>query len=143
MFLKIDGTFVVQLVNFAIFFALLLAVFLRPVGRGIAERRKYINSVMHDYERYQMEAAQLRAQAEAARAAARREAEQLVAKARADATNESARLSAGFMEQAAHAVQAAQAQVAQELAQARSGDEKRAAELADLIVQRAVPEIAA
>ena len=37
MFLSLDGTLVVQLINFAIFFALLSVVFLRPVGRGDRE----------------------------------------------------------------------------------------------------------
>ncbi len=51
MFLSLDGTLFVQLVNFAIFFALLNVVFLRPVGRAIAKRREYINSLVSDYER--------------------------------------------------------------------------------------------
>ena len=63
MFLSLDGTLIVQLVNFAIFFALLNLVFLRPVGRAIAKRRAYINSLASDYERYQEEARSLRAEA--------------------------------------------------------------------------------
>jgi F0F1-type ATP synthase membrane subunit b/b' len=39
MFLSLDGTFWFQLVNFAIFFAILNVVFLRPVGEAIKKRR--------------------------------------------------------------------------------------------------------
>ena len=60
MFLRIDGTFFVQLVNFAIFFAVLNVVFLKPVGAAIRKRREYIESVIrgrkheeHFLERWQ------------------------------------------------------------------------------------------
>src|SRR5579872_5961076 len=100
MFLKLDGTFFVQLINFAIFFALLNLVFLRPVGRAIAKRRDYINSLVSDYDRYQAEARNLREEAEAIRAAARREAEQSIAAARASASNEAAEISSRYAQQA-------------------------------------------
>ena len=64
MFLSLDGTLFVQLINFAIFFALLNVVFLRPVGRAIAKRRDYINGLVSDYDRYQDEAQNLREEAE-------------------------------------------------------------------------------
>lgn len=63
-FLSVNGTLVVQLFNFAIFFAVLYVVFLRPVAAAIGRRRQYINSLVSDYDRYQAEAASLRAQAE-------------------------------------------------------------------------------
>src|SRR5579884_4313716 len=107
MFLKLDGTFVVQLINFAIFFALLNVVFIRPVSRAIMKRREYINSVTNDYDRYQAEAASCRSEAEAIRAAARREAEQTLAKVRAEASNEAANLSAQFNQEAAQLVERA------------------------------------
>ena len=71
-FLSIDGTLVVQLINFAIFFAVLSVVFLRPVATAIARRREYINSLVSDYDRYQANAHDLRAEADGIRAAARR-----------------------------------------------------------------------
>ena len=72
MFLSLDGTVVIQLINFVIFFALLNIVFLRPVGAAIKRRREYINGVQSGYERYAREAAGLRASANERRAAARR-----------------------------------------------------------------------
>jgi F-type H+-transporting ATPase subunit b len=100
MFLKVDGTFFVQLVNFAIFFALLNVLFLRPVGRAIAKRRDYIKSVTADYDKYQAEANSLRANDERMRAEARREAEQIVAKGRADASNATAEIATKYGAQA-------------------------------------------
>jgi F0F1-type ATP synthase membrane subunit b/b' len=64
MFLSLDGTFWVQLVNFAIFIAILNVVFLRPVGAAIKKRRAYIDSVRGDLERHEKEALALRAAAE-------------------------------------------------------------------------------
>ncbi len=60
MFLSLDGTVFVQLINFAIFFALLNVLFLRPVGRAIAKRRAYIDNLVSDYDRYQETARSLR-----------------------------------------------------------------------------------
>ena len=64
MFLAPDGTLLVQLANFAIFFALLSVVFLRPVSAAIRKRREYLNSLTSDYDSYQAQANALRAQAE-------------------------------------------------------------------------------
>ena len=92
MFIIPDGTAVIQLINFAIFFAL-LNVLLRPVAIAVRKRRAYINSLASDYGSYQTKAAELRQRAEAVRAGARRDAEQTIAKARADASNRAAELS--------------------------------------------------
>ncbi len=142
MFLKLDGTFVVQLFNFAIFFAVLNVVFMRPVSRAIVQRREYINSVTNDYDRYQAEAASCRTQAESIRAAARRDAEAHVSRSRSDASNESAALSAQFNEQVAAAVADADRTVAQEVAAARAGDRRLVSELAEMIVSRTIEQAA-
>ncbi|MGZ3498250.1 MAG: ATP synthase F0 subunit B [Vulcanimicrobiaceae bacterium] len=142
MFLKLDGTAIVQLINFAIFFAILNVVFLRPVGRAIRQRREYINSLVNDYDRYQAEAASLRAQAANIRAAARREAEALLAKARAETSNEVAAISAQYAQRAAQLIEAAHATVAGELQAARATETKAIRELADLMLKRAVSEVA-
>lgn len=140
MFLKVDGTFFVQLVNFAIFFALLNVLFLRPVGRAIAKRRDYIKSVTSDYDKYQAEANSLRANDERMRAEARREAEQIVAKGRADASNATAEIATKYGAQAQAVVEEAQRQVASELDTARAGSQRTVGELADLMVDRALTE---
>ncbi len=142
MFLKLDGTFFVQLVNFAIFFALLNVLFLRPVGKAIAKRREYINSVTADYDKYQAEANALRANDERLRAEARREAEQIVAKGRADASNATAELATKYGSQAQTVVEEAQRQVASELDAARAQSQRTVGELAGLMVDRALSEAA-
>jgi F0F1-type ATP synthase membrane subunit b/b' len=140
MFLKVDGTFVVQLINFAIFFALLNVVFIRPVSKALVKRREYINSVTSDYDRYQAEAASLRTQAESIRAAARREAEAYMAKARAEASNEAAQISAECGQRSASIVEEAQRTVAAELQNARASQPQIVSDLANLMVERSITE---
>ncbi|MDQ2681248.1 MAG: hypothetical protein M3Y21_09585 [Candidatus Eremiobacteraeota bacterium] len=142
MFLQLDGTAIVQLINFVIFFAILNVVFLRPVGAAIRKRREYINSVTRDYDTYQAQAASLRAQAEALRAGARREAEQTIAAGRAESSNVTAGLSADFSAQVTQTVEAAHTKVAQEVASARTDENKLVRELADLMLDRTLPEAA-
>lgn len=140
MFLKLDGTFVVQLINFAIFFAILTVVFIRPVSRAIVKRREYINSVVHDYERYQTETHNLRTQAESIRATARREAEQLLSHERAAASNEAGSVAAEANGKAMAIVADAERAVAAELQAARANETQTVRELANLMVDRALLE---
>ena len=142
MFLQPDGTFWIQLINFAIFFVLLNALFFRPVSRAIMKRREYINSVTADYDTYQAEATALRAQAEDVRAGARRDAEAIVAKARAEASNQSAELAQQYAQKAQSVVEDAHRTVDAELASARANQDQAVRELADLMVNRTVAEVA-
>jgi F-type H+-transporting ATPase subunit b len=141
-FLSIDGTLIVQLINFAIFFAVLNVVFLRPVAAAIAKRRAYINSLASDYERYQAQARELRAQAESIRATARREAEHGVAAERARASNEAAEISGRYAREAQTIVEEAQRKAQAELDAARAGEGDAARRLAELMVERVIPEAA-
>lgn len=140
MFLKLDGTFIVQLVNFAIFFALLNVVFIQPVGKAIVKRRQYINSVTSDYDRYQEQAAALRSQAQSVRAAARHQADAALSKSRADSSNEAAALSAQYNERVAQTIEQADRTVAAELERARSAQPQLVHELAGLMVERTLAE---
>jgi F0F1-type ATP synthase membrane subunit b/b' len=141
-FLSVDGTLVVQLFNFAIFFAVLYVVFLRPVAAAIGRRRQYINSLVSDYDRYQAEAASQRAQAEEIRAAARRDAEHRVAGVRATASNEAAEISTGYSHKAQETVEQARATVRKELDEARAGEPEAVRGLADFMLERVIPEAA-
>ncbi len=141
-FLSIDGTLVVQLINFAIFFAVLNVVFLKPVAAAIRKRREYINSLVSDYDRYQGEARSLRAQAESLRSDARREAENRVAAARAKASNEAAEISTRYAQQAQGVVDQAQRTAGEELDAARTGENEAARRVADFMLERVVPETA-
>ncbi|HTV94095.1 MAG TPA: hypothetical protein VMG98_15425 [Verrucomicrobiae bacterium] len=140
MFLALDGTFLVQLVNFAIFFALLSVVFLRPVSAAIRRRREYINSLTTDYDTYQAQAKTLREQAEAIRAAARRDAEAIMTKSRAEASNAAAALTASYVAQVQSTIEKADKTVAEELEKARVNEHETVQQLANLIVERTLSE---
>ena len=138
MFLLPDGTFFVQLINFAIFFAILNVVFFRPVARAIAKRREYIDSLTSDYDKYQAEASSLRAQAEAERAAARHDSVAAIATARAQASNEAAELATRYAAQVQATVDGARQTVASEVAAARSREGPIVRELADMMLDRTI-----
>lgn len=142
MFLSLDGTALVQLINFAIFFALLNVVFLRPVGRAIAKRRAYIDGLISDYDRYQAQARELREEAAAIRTEARRKAEHLVGAARAAASNEAAETSSRYALQAQGISEEAQRTAASQLDAARAGESVAVRKLADLMLERVIPEAA-
>lgn len=135
------GTVVLQLINFAIFFAILNVLFLRPVGRAIAKRRAYIESLTEDYDRYQAEATALRAEAQGIRATARRDAQQLVGRARAAASDESAEIAAQYAGRVQEIVHDAHRTAAGELAAARAEETALGRSLADAVIERALPEL--
>ncbi len=128
-----------QLINFAIFFVILNAVFLQPVGRAIEKRRAYINSLTTDYDRCVQELQNLATQAEAKRANARRDAELTLSKARAGIADETAQMAAQYGEAAQVSVESAHKTVASELQAARSAEHSSILALADLMLQRAIP----
>ncbi len=138
MFLTPDGTFWVQLINFAIFFAILNAVFLRPVGDAIKERRAHIEGVQADYERYAHQVATSRSEADAKRVAARREAEELVAKTKAAAETEGAAHTAEQAAKAQVVVDAARSTVASELGEAKGREDELSQALARTLLGRAI-----
>jgi len=140
MFLSVDGTALVQLINFAIFFAVLSVVFLRPVSRAIRQRRDYINSLTSDYEKYQAEGKALRERAEAIRAAARRDAEAIMTKARAEASNTAAELATSYGSQVQSTIEQADKTVSEELDQARVNERDTVQQLANLILERTLTE---
>jgi F-type H+-transporting ATPase subunit b len=140
-FLAVNGTIFIQLINFAIFLAILNVVFLRPVAAAIRRRREYINSVVADYDRYQSEAKALRDRAESVRAAARRDAELRVAAARAQASNETAEIAAKYAHDVKATIDLATRTVAGEVDAARAGEERAVEELAHMILERVASEV--
>ncbi|MBV9718974.1 MAG: ATP synthase F0 subunit B [Candidatus Eremiobacteraeota bacterium] len=140
MFLSLDGTFVIQLANFAVFFALLNVLFLKPVGQAIRKRRSYLNGLVSEYDAHQAEATALREKAELVRAQARRDAELTLSRARAETSNATSELAARYAAQVASTIETAQRQAAGELRAARTNEEQLVARLADALVERAVAE---
>jgi len=135
-FLSLDGTFWLQLINFAIFFAILNVVFLKPVGRAVAKRRAYIDSLVEGADAAQAQLRDLQAQIEGKRAAARREAEAAIAKSRAEAGNEAVRITGEYNAKVQEIVGAAERTVGAEMAQAEASLDVRASELAELMLDR-------
>jgi F-type H+-transporting ATPase subunit b len=142
MLFQFDLTFVVQLVNFAIFLAVLNVVFLKPVGKAIKERREYKESLVSGYDAAQAEASALRKKAEEIRAQAHREADAVLAKARAEASNETAALASDYNQKSAAIVAAAQSEAGKELVAAESRGNALSEELASLMLSRVFDETA-
>ena len=138
MLLSLDGTLVVQLVNFVIFLVILNAIFLKPVGSAIAARRAYIDKVGADIAQFEYDLKALRTQADEKRATARRAADATVAEARAEAQAEAAVIIADHQAQAGAIIAGAQATAGLELAQARSGGEAIVEALARDMLEQAV-----
>ena len=138
MFLSLDGTFWIQLINFAIFFVILNVVFLRPVGEAIKKRRQYIDSVQSDYDRYAHQVETLRSEADQKRAAARRSAEELVAKARATGEREADALNADAAGRAEAIAGDARRTVAGEMDSARARGDELSQALAKTLLDRAI-----
>jgi F-type H+-transporting ATPase subunit b len=137
MLLSLDGTFAVQLVNFAIFFGLVYVLFMKPVREAIAKRRRYLDGLVSDYDDYAKQANALRGQAEARRAAARREADARLAAERALVAKEVEAIATEHAVRASKVIEAAQATVQRELAAAHSVEDRLVKELADEMLERA------
>jgi F0F1-type ATP synthase membrane subunit b/b' len=137
MFLSIDGTFWIQLINFGIFFLVLNTVFLRPVVKALAERRAYIDGVAGDYERYRAQIAKLDEETASVTAEARRKAADLVTAARSDANREAETIRDGYAQRASAIVDQARAKLRDEQAKADAQRPALAAALADDLLKRA------
>ncbi len=138
MFLSIDGTLLVQVVNFVLFIVLLNVVFLRPVGRAIAQRRAYIDGLARDIESGEAEVRSARGTAEEHRAAARREADAAIAKARVTAQNEAGGVTLGYQQKAQAIVEDAHRQVGGEIEAARANEAQIVDGLARTMLERAL-----
>lgn len=142
-FLALDGTFWLQLINFAIFFAILNVVFLKPVGRAVAKRRAYIDSLIDGYDAADAESRRLQDEIAGKRVAARRDAEATLSKARAKASDESASIATEYAGRAQGIIERANQTVAAEMQAARSKEASAAHELAGMMVERVVADEAA
>jgi F-type H+-transporting ATPase subunit b len=142
MFLSLDGTLIVQVINFIIFVAILWAVFLRPVGAAIARRRAYIDGLITDCDAAIEARRAILARAEAERASALRDADEIVGRARAEASAVADGITAEYAAHVAAKVEAAQAVVALELERAREHEGRLVSELADTLTQRALGGVA-
>lgn len=138
MLLQLDGTVVLQILNFVVFLGMLNFVFLRPVGRALAVRRAHIKAITAEHEEAIRELGVLRSSGEARRLAARRECEEFIAKARAEASGEADTISARAGALAHERTSKAHATVSGEIAAAREREDTLADELAATLLDRAL-----
>jgi len=138
MLLALDGTVVVQIVNFIVFLAIMDVIFFRPVGAAITRRRAYIDGLKHDIETLDQDVKSLRGQAEAQRAAARREADEAIAQARIAFGKETDAIVAEAQGQAMEIVRRARTQVETEIQAARGQEPRIVDALAGEMVARAL-----
>ncbi len=138
MFLEIDGTLFVQIVNFVVFVMLLNVVFLRPVGAAIAKRRAYIDGLSRDIEAAQADVQRTRDEAAARRLAARRAAETALSAARAEGQTQAAAIVAEFSDKAAAIVEEARRRVDDEMSAARARESDIVAALSETMLERAI-----
>lgn len=144
MFLQIDATLLVQVVNFVLFIVFLNIVFLKPVGAAIAKRRAHIDGLARDIEAAEAEVRAARGAAEERRAAARREAEAAIAKARAAAQDEAAAIVAREQDRASEITAEAHRAVGAEIAAARANEDQIVDSIAQTLLERAIgPKAAA
>ena len=140
--LSLDGTLIVQLVNFIVFLAILNVIFFKPVGAAIARRRAYVDGLKHDLEQLQSDAKALRGQSAERRAAARREADEAIARARVEAGKESDVIVSTAQTRASEIVAHAHAEVEHEVQAVRAEEPRIVDGLANDMLGRALGGLA-
>jgi len=140
--LSLDGTLLVQLVNFIVFLAIINVIFFKPVGAAIARRRAFIDGLKHDIEQLQGDAKALRAQAEQRRAAIRRETDETITRARVEGGKEADALIGAAQTRASEIVHEAHAEVLRELQAARADEPRIVQALADEMLGRVLGVVA-
>ena len=138
MLLTIDGTFLVQILNFVVFWFLLNMVFIAPTRRAIEERLRLIAATQRESQELREQAAALHAEADALIDAARRRTEEIMREAAGRAAAESHGIERKASDEAAASVALAHAAVASERAHATEKQGPLVQELARAMVNRAV-----
>jgi len=137
MLLSIDGTFLLQIANFIVFWLLLNAFFIGPTRRAIEQRQRYVAGLYGDADAFAAQAAALQAQADTILNEARRRTEEAMRSAAARASTEAHEIERNAANEAAAQVQLAHATVATERSQALQRQQDFVHELARSMVQRA------
>lgn len=138
MLLSLDGTFLVQMLNFVVFWVLLNYLFIAPTRRVIEERQRFIADRRKQGEELRAAAASLKAQAAASVDEARRRTAEIMREAAASATAETSAIEKRAAEEASATVALAHATVAAERAQANTKQDAFVKELARSMSQRAL-----
>lgn len=137
MLLSIDGTFLVQILNFIVFWVLLNYLFIAPTRRAIEQRQAYVKQLYHEGDDMIAKAKGLQSQADAILHEARRRTDEAMRVASAEAADEAHRIERTASEEAAATVALAHATVSSERAQALEKQQGFVNELARSMLERA------
>jgi F-type H+-transporting ATPase subunit b len=137
MLLSIDGTFLVQILNFIVFWTLLNYLFIAPTRRAIEQRLAYVTRLYHEGDDMAAKARALQSQADGILNEARRRTDEAMRVAAGEAADEAHRIERAAAEDAAATVQVAHATVAAERTQALEKQQSFVTELAQAMVSRA------
>lgn len=138
MLLTIDGTFLVQMLNFIVFGILLNIVFIAPTRRAIEVRMRIIADQQRDARAFREHADALKAEADAVIDAARRRTDEIIREAAARAAADAHTIERKASDEAAAHVALAHASVASERARATEKQGALVEDLARAMVLRAV-----
>jgi len=138
MLLTLDGTFLVQMVNFVIFWVLLNWLFIAPTRRAIEERQRFVARLHADADAARAQARALESEAAGLLDEARRRTDELMREGAAKATATAKEIERLATEEAAATVALAQAKVATERADAADKQGVFVTELARSMAQRAL-----
>jgi F-type H+-transporting ATPase subunit b len=138
MLLSIDGTFLVQILNFILFGVLLNYFFIAPTRRAIEARQRHIATLYGEGDTFAAQAKDIQAQADAILDAARRQVDEAMRAAGARASDEAHAIERKASEEAAASVALAHATVASERAQALSKQGPFVEELARSMAERSL-----
>jgi F0F1-type ATP synthase membrane subunit b/b' len=138
MFLKLDGTFWIQIINFFIFYAILNMVYIKPASAALRKRRAYIDSVHNEYEEALREVDELKNESDNKRAEGRREGDHIAATIRGEAMKQAEEIVAKAQAEFARIVEESETKVHREMSVARAEEHRLVQELAEDMVARAV-----
>lgn len=141
MLLSIDGTFLVQILNFIVFWVLLNWLFIAPTRRAIDERRQFVANLYREGDELTAEAAAVQADADRILAEARKRTDEALRAASAKAADEAHAIERKAGEEATATVALAHATVASERAAALERQQQFVGELARSMVDRATQAV--
>jgi F0F1-type ATP synthase membrane subunit b/b' len=138
MFLKLDGTFWIQIINFFIFYAILNVVYIKPASAALRKRREYIDSVHNEYEAALREVEELKNESDNKRAEGRREGDHVAATIRNEAMKQAEEIVSKAQAEFSRIVEESETKIHRELSVARAEEHRLVQELADEMVARTV-----
>jgi|SRR5579872_3116641 len=140
MLLSLDGTLVVQVINFGIFYLILNAVFIAPTRKARMERYERLRKIEEETETLVKQARRIRAETAAFLAAAYREADARISRAEAEANRRAGEIVAAAYADAKAKAEEARKIVESEMQAIQAARSRNIDELASLMLGRVLGE---